>query len=397
MSAATATALTPTPRSVARRLVFWVGVLVIIAIVSLVTYSLTKPTDDADPLSATNAAPAGARAVVQVLGQQGVTVTATASLDDTLRRATDAATTTIFVYDSKDMLPKDRVAELSSAADRIVLVEPDSAALEELAPGIAQAGVVKSATAAKCALPAAERAGSITAAGSGYRILDDATGATGCFDSGDGVYSLVSVVDGSRVTTVLGASKALSNDAVLNRGNAALALGILGETSTLIWYTPSIADLADDTPPTFAELSPAWVIPTAVLIFIVALAAAFWRGRRFGPLVVENLPVVVRASETMEGRARLYEKGSARLRALDSLRIGTIGRLVAIRGLPRLATVDDVIESVAAGTGRDRAGVRALLVDTVPRSDADLVRLSDELLLLETETTTASRPGTDRT
>ncbi len=41
------------------------------------------------------------------------------------------------------------------------------------------------------------------------------------------------------------------------------------------------------------------------------IAAAFWRGRRFGPLVVENLPVTVRASETMLGRARLYEKSRA--------------------------------------------------------------------------------------
>ena len=64
-----------------------------------------------------------------------------------------------------------------------------------------------------------------------------------------------------------------------------------------------------------------------ILLLLVFLAAAFWRGRRLGPLVVENLPVVVRASETMEGRARLYQKSSARLHALDALRIGAIQRL----------------------------------------------------------------------
>ena len=102
----------------------------------------------------------------------------------------------------------------------------------------------------------------------------------------------------------------------------------------------------------------------------------------FGPIVVENLPVVVRASETMEGRARLYSRAKARLRALDALRIGTVDRLARAVGLPRTATVDEVISAVSALTGRDRAGVAAVLLDATPHTDAELVRLSDELLAL---------------
>ncbi len=44
---------------------------------------------------------------------------------------------------------------------------------------------------------------------------------------------------------------------------------------------------------------------------MTALVAALWRGRRFGPLAVEPLPVVVRASEATRGRARLYRRARA--------------------------------------------------------------------------------------
>jgi hypothetical protein len=109
--------------------------------------------------------------------------------------------------------------------------------------------------------------------------------------------------------------------------------------------------------------------------------------------VVENLPVVVRASETMEGRARLYQKSSARLHALDALRIGAIQRLATQCGLSRLAEVDEVVAAVAALTDTDRIRVGDLLVDAVPATDRELVRLSDDLLELERAVRAASGAG----
>jgi hypothetical protein len=128
-----------------------------------------------------------------------------------------------------------------------------------------------------------------------------------------------------------------------------------------------------------------------VLALLAGVAAAVWRGRRLGPLVVEQLPVVVRSRETVEGRARLYARAGARLRAADALRIGTIGRLAPALGLSRLASVDDVVNAAAARTGRDRAALRALLIDTAPPSDAALVALSDELARLEAAVAAATR------
>jgi hypothetical protein len=95
----------------------------------------------------------------------------------------------------------------------------------------------------------------------------------------------------------------------------------------------------------------------------------------------------VRANETMEGRARLYERAGSREHALDSLRIGAIARLAKLCGLPRRGTLDEVIDAVAALTGRTRDELSTLLVDRIPANDGDLVQLSDDLLLLEAELT----------
>jgi hypothetical protein len=186
----------------------------------------------------------------------------------------------------------------------------------------------------------------------------------------------------STTITVLGLQNALTNEYVSQRGNAALALNLLGADQKLVWYLPSTADESSAIP-TIAELTPPWVSAAALLAFCVAIAAAFWRGRRLGPLVIENLPVTVRASETMEGRARLYQRSSARLHALDSLRIGSIDRLGALCGLPRSATVDDVIAAVAALTGADSQRIRDILLDGIPANDRELIRYSDELQRLE--------------
>jgi hypothetical protein len=134
------------------------------------------------------------------------------------------------------------------------------------------------------------------------------------------------------------------------------------------------------------------VLAVVALLIATFVAAAVWRGRRFGALVIENLPVTVKASETMLGRARLYEKSSARLRALDALRIGAIQRLASACGLPRAAGVDEVVAAVASVTGAQVGDIRRLLVDDVPGSDAELVRLSDALLTLERDVATATRP-----
>jgi hypothetical protein len=134
------------------------------------------------------------------------------------------------------------------------------------------------------------------------------------------------------------------------------------------------------------------VTPAILLLGAAALAAAVWRGRRFGPLVVERLPVVVRADETAEGRARLYQRADAREHALDALRVGTVDRIATTLALGRLASVDDVVAASAAALAEDPGAIRDLLLDARPRTDRDLVDLAGRLAALERRVARAADP-----
>lgn len=374
--------LTPTVRRFLRRSLFWIGISVIILVIAAIGLVFSgEVSGSGEPLGPDNPAPEGTRAVVQVLGREGVDVSITSSLRATEDAIDETADTTLVVYDIDAILTADQWQRVAGLADTIVLIEPGFTALTELAPDVYQSGSVDDEDIeAGCRLDAAQAAGTITGGGSGYRT--DGGGLTTCFESGDDTYSVIQIEDGAQTITVLGAVDTLTNGRIVERGNAALALGLLGSQPSLVWYTPGLDDY-DDAPATVADFAPGWVFPVSLTLILVFIAIAVWRGRRFGPLIVENLPVTVRSSETMLGRARLYEHSSARLHAIDTLRIGTIDRLSKLVGLPRLATIDEVVTSVAALSGRQEPQVRLLLVDANPRSDKELLELSDQLLILE--------------
>lgn len=388
----TATSLTPTVRSLARRSVFWLVLAAIAAAVAIVSAIAAGSGPTGEPLGADNPAPVGAQALVKVLGAHGVTVVAA----DTFAEATAAGgkQATVLVYDPSALLSAEQLQQLK--AKNLVLVAPGKSALDALAGGVSAAtrNLPADTVAAGCSLPAAQRSGDILAGGSAYRVPDTFTG---CFPRGDGRYSLAtgprsgSQAGTGTVTTVtvLGAAAVLRNESIINAGNAALAVALLGAEPTLVWYLPSLADVPSSGPPSLGELTPGWVTPVLVLLVAVAAAAAFWRGRRFGPLVAENLPVVVKARETMEGRARLYQRSSARLHALDALRIGAAGRLATLTGLPRSATIGEIADAVARLTGRHPDELRGILLDASPASDGELARLSQQLTDLEIATTRA--------
>ncbi|MDM4762708.1 DUF4350 domain-containing protein [Galbitalea sp. SE-J8] len=388
------TVTTPTVRTTLRRSLFWI-IVAAGAIVTAVVLALVGTAGGAGvPLGADEAGPDGARALVRVLEQHGVAVEPTGSLDDTLDALDDDPGATVLAYDPDLLLPGDAWPGLARA-HAIVLVDPAAAALEALAPAIAPAGVIDDAGAVdgSCALPAAQRAGRIRAAGHGYRIVDDGAGATGCFGAGDGRYAVVQAPTASGGTvTAVGSPHVLDNDGVALTGDAALAIGLLGADPHLVWYLPTAADLTGGDID-LSDLTPGWLSPVLVLGLLAGVAAALWRGRRLGALLVEPLPVVVRASETMAGRARLYARAGARGRAADALRIGTVGRVASALGLPRTASVDDVIRATAALLDAPEAPLRELLLDARPATDRDLVALSDDLERLERRVAAAVRPG----
>jgi hypothetical protein len=381
------------PRRRLRAVLITTGITVVFLIVAVVVYAVTRsPEREADYLSPTSGSPAGSRALVNVLGDQGVEVEDATTLTQVRAVDSDPAATTLVFYDYYLVLGSDQRRELFDIADRIVVLDAVDTELADFAPGVVHAGDgYARAAEVDCDLPAALNAQTVSAAAYLYDITDADAEPTGCFETDDGLYSVVHTQTRGSQVTIVGISPAFTNGEILQAGNAALALTLLGEHETLIWYRPDLSELDSGEIPSAVNLTPPWVTPLVLLLLLLGLAAAIWRGRRLGPLVTERLPVVVRANETMEGRARLYERAGAREHALDSLRIGAVTRLALLCGLPRRATVDEVVDAVAALTGRERAVLTQLLLDRIPANDGALVELSDELLLLEAEVTRVVR------
>src|SRR5207237_3476762 len=118
----------------------------------------------------------------------------------------------------------------------------------------------------------------------------------------------------------------------------------------------------------------------AVVQLLVAIALLMlWRGRRFGRLVPEPLPVSVRVSETVEGLGRLYRAARSRRRAADALRHAARTRMAPRLGLRRDDPPTAVVEAVAVRTGRPAADVAALLYGAEPGDDPALVALAAQL------------------
>src|SRR5690606_8414872 len=127
-------------------------------------------------------------------------------------------------------------------------------------------------------------------------------------------------------------------------GNAALAMNLLGANPELVWFQPRVTAGGDTAA---ADLLPEGLWPVLGLLAVAAVLAVVWRGRRMGRLVSEPLPVVVRASETAEGRGRLYRHGRDRAHSADIMRQAAIDRLRHRLGLPR-STPDHEVAAIVA-------------------------------------------------
>jgi hypothetical protein len=376
-------AVTPRARTVARRGLFWAGVAVVCIVVVAATMLLTRGGASSGlQLDPASPAPTGSKAVAEVLRGQGVDVLLPDGFDEALAESSKPGTT-LAMYDPSGYLSEDRLATLAEAAGDVVLLSPGFRHLQALVPDVRAAGPADPDVPldADCSVGAAARAGTISP-GPTFAVSDE-TVVTACFPADTDGFGLLGLPDGADTVWVLGPSELLTNDRILLHGNAALGLGLLGGTDRLVWYLPSIADVEASGPPTLGELTPIWLVPVTSLLGITVLVAMFWRGRRFGPLVAEDLPVTVPAGETMEGRSRLYQRTAARTRAVDALRIGTVGRLGDVLGLSRHASVAEVSDAVASALGRDPREVRGTLLDDLPSSEREVVALSDALRDLE--------------
>lgn len=365
--------------------VLWTSLGLLVVLVSVLG-ALGRSASDDGPLSPGSPAPDGAMAAAQVLREQGVTVHVPGSYGQALQALSPGAT--LLLDDPNGWVDADRLQLLAAEAGRVVLLRPDFTQLEALAPQISPAGVVPSedgsaaSLAADCGAADPAAADTIDAGGRLYR------GPVTCFPvpgGPDDAGSYAATSNGSVV--VLGNSRLLANSVIAERGNAALVLRTLGAHEELVWFAPTAADYVPEDTTAAGPPLPGWVIPTAAWLVIVAVIAAFRQGRRLGPLAVEPMPVLVRSSETAEGRARLYQDGRASHRAGQVLRSGTKVRLARFLRLPAVTGPNDLVFAVAAAASRPVEEIAALLNGPLPAGDAELVRWAQTLQKLEEEVT----------
>lgn len=354
-----------------------IGLIIIAASTFIALLQGTATRGRLDPEAADHP---GSRAVAEILRDHGVRVVTARTAAEA--RAAAEPGTTLLVSRSAYFGPRGLASLAKLPGDRIV-VEPTAAARTALAPQVTMAGPGNDARHDPgCTLPAARLAGD---ADLGGELGVTASGAVTCYADASGA-GLVQYRDGSRTVTVLANGAPLTNGRLDSRGNAALALNLLGARHTLVWVCPLRAQpdsaQASRTKP-LSEVLPAAPKLAGVQLAIAVLLIAAWRMRRLGPVVAEQLPVVVRAAETTEGRARLYRSRRARDRAAAALRSGFWSRVEPLLGLPSDADPDTLADAVARRSGRDAAEVRDLLYGAAPGDDSALVGLADRLDTLE--------------
>ncbi|MER7408572.1 DUF4350 domain-containing protein [Streptomyces sp. NPDC000070] len=385
------TSASPTARQVwtrARGIALALVLLLVGAIVIAVIRSDARH-GELDPRSAD---PNGSRAVAELLADRGVDTRVVTTLDEAAAAAGPDTTLLVAV---PDLLSRSQQSRLHNAfADsggRTVLVASGSASVERLAPGVTAdpATSLDSTLSPDCDLPAARRAG--TADTGGVRYTTTHLDADKCYPS-ERLATLLRVPapTGDGDTVVLGAPDILLNDRLDKQGNASLALQLLGSRPHLVWYLPSLSDTSatgTDDERSFFDLLPSGWLWGTLQLFIAAALAALWRARRLGPLVPEKLPVAIRASETAEGRARLYRKADARDRAANALRSTTRTRLAPLAGVPvtQAHTPEVLLPALSAHLHGDRQDLRTLLFGPPPSDDAALIALADQLDALERE------------
>ncbi|WP_291377571.1 DUF4350 domain-containing protein [Demequina sp.] len=374
-----------------------IGGVVLVTILAFIAYA-QRADNDYTPLSIKNYEPGGARALAEVAGDQGLDMRQIESLSDA--RITDPESTTLVIANGEALQAFQARTILDYPGD-VVIIGESHALLTELGEYLWVVESTERTLEAGCSHVDARAAGTVSTSGAVIAGTTDAT-ARYCFTASDNGGSTVVFTHGTaggRVTAVADPAIVV-NDTIDNEGNAALALRLIGKHDNAVWYVGSLFDTTiltwtspdnphgpaqrDDVPASTDFLPPG----TGNAVFALVLAmffVALWRARRFGPLVHEPLPVVIRSSEATRGRARLYRSAGASGRAAASLRASAATRIGARIGVPRSSGKAVLLAATARAAGRPVAEVEAILYGPPPGNESAMMSLIEQIDTLERE------------
>jgi hypothetical protein len=343
------------------------------------------------PLDPRSTAPDGAHALEVLTEQRGVPVT----LATTIGQINDSATTTVVISQPGELSEAALHAVAASAAT-VVLVDPADPALRAFdVPATQDAVTLATTVDPGCATTAAVTAGSARLSGDLYAVSG---AAARCYVVNGDAGLVTSTRPNHAETYVFGSPSTLSNAELANSGDAALALGLL-DNDAVQWVPGGLGGGAAPADRRgLVHLLPPRLLWATLQVGIALLLLALWRARRLGKPVVEPLPVVVRAAETVEGRGRLMRAAHSRDLAAGSLRAASIRRLARRLGLGSDPDRAALVGVVAERTATSEPTVDSVLYGDVPPDDPALVRLAQQLDRMETgvrqddPTTTGGQP-----
>ena len=355
------------------------ALMLIPVLVTVWTRTITSTT----PLAIDNPKDWGTMALAELLRDEGISVSKAGSLSQAVDAGRQGAT--IAVVNADRLSNQDRRALAESGGDVVVVgAESGSDALVGLTGMTAKgtAAAASSTRAPQCDDADAHAARSLAGTRASVSLQGDGD-AVGCFPVGEDRYAYAtdSLPSGATLR-VLPDPAPVTNAHLAQEGHAALGVRALGHHSRVLWLdgehmeAPSVWN-SSSTPP--------WLPVLIFQLLVIAGVLAIVQGRRFGGIVSEDLPVVVRSIETTVARGRLYRQGSDRPRAAQALRSGAALRLGATLGLPPGTSRRDVIAAVSLASGIAPATVDSLLYGPPPTSDNALATLAVQLDQLESE------------
>lgn len=319
------------------------GVVAMSVVLLVVLLASLRPRSGV-PLSSDNPSPSGAQALARVLEAHGVDVRRTGSLAALRGAGVDTNTTVLLTNDT--LVPQDEqqdFLDIVHEAGTIVVVDPS--------PQLRDA------------------------------LFDDEAGASHrgpvFTSSGSERPRMIAVND----------PEVLTNASVDEADNARLALTALGEQERLVWISTWNGAGA----PTAGLDWPRWKTPLTWAAVLSVLLLVLVRGRRFGRLSDEPMPVTVKAIESTRALASLYLRASARDSAATALRDGTASRVGAGLGLApghrSPGEVADALRTRTTPADEPDAGhaLAARLNGSPPHDDKALVELARDLDRLEKE------------
>ena len=365
-------------------------------------------------------------ALLNLLGQQGVTYYPITVPGEAVRYA-DGTPDTTLVISEDERLSTDGLAALHRAGfGRVVILNNDAATISAFLLGAGVGSYTDNITTLvqpSCTIADPVAAGSVDLHTASATFTAGETDQVASCYPVNGAPTLIYQTYGGADAYAVGSTTFFENDELASAGNAALALRLFGAHSRLLWLAPNFIpdpslqncsgyDCGSDqnnpgpmptttitagggggggssaSRPTLTSLMPSWIWWALLQLLVAVLLVAYWRGRRLGAVVTEQLPVTVRAAETVEGHARLYRRANAHGRAAELLRKATAGRLAGYFGVPAARAHADpsvLVAPVAARLNVAQDLIADLLTGEAPQSEAELVLLADHLDQLEQE------------